>query len=252
MLCVNPYKTGKEEFGCGKCLPCRFAKRRVWVGRIMLELQCHRHSCFVTLTYKEAPSGYVEKDVQMFFKRLRRVCGKVRYLLVGEKGSKGGRVHYHLALFGVSAGQYRDIDRCWGLGFTDVGELNSQSAAYIVKYMLKGDASERFVRRSLKPGIGGLVVGEVSARMAPLLESGVLEDVPTGIRSSGRIFPMSGYVRRKVRLKVGRSHVTPQSVRLAQQAEYAAKCPVLREKERENAYVSALGRLSIMKSKEKL
>lgn len=252
MLCIAPYKTGKEEFGCGKCLPCKFAKRRVWVGRVMLELHCHRHSCFVTLTYKEAPDGFSEEDVRLFFKRLRRRRGAVRYLLVGEKGSKGGRVHYHVALFGVSVTERANIDKCWGLGFVDVGELNAKSAAYLVKYMLKGEDHESFRRMSLKPGIGGLAVGTVAAHLAPLLASGVIDDVPPGVRCGERIFPMSRYVRSKVRVGLGRDGTTPASVRAVAQAEYAAEDGSLRERKRLNSYETALCRLAILRSKEKL
>lgn len=256
MLCINPYKTGKEEFGCGKCLPCKFTKRRVWVGRIVVESLCHRHSCFVTLTYKDAPDEFSDSDVRLFFKRLRRSVGNVRYLLVGEKGSRSGRIHYHVALFGVSIAQSATLRRCWKEGFIDVGELNAGSAAYLVKYMLKSDSGEVFRRMSLKPGIGAgpdkKMVKSLGAQLGPLLHEGRIEDVPPSIRVGSRMYPVSRYVRAKVREKVGRSPLTPQSVRSTQQDEYASQCPVHRERVRENGYTSALCRLEIMKSKEKL
>lgn len=253
MLCIAPFKTGKEEFGCGKCVTCKFAKRRTMVGRIMLELACHKASCFATLTYKEAPSGYVESDVRLFFKRLRRKVAGVRYLLVGERGSRSGRVHYHVALFGVSISQSAVLRECWNAGFVDVGELNEASAAYLVKYMLKSNGDEKpFRRMSLKPGIGGLVVKQLAGQLAPLFSMEVIKDVPVALRSAGRMYPISGYVRRKVRVECGMPHTTPSAVRAISQAEYAAECPVSRENRRVNGYESALGRMAIMKSKEKL
>lgn len=250
MLCVNPYRTGKEEFGCGKCLPCRFTKRRVWVGRIMLELQAHRHSAFVTLTYKDAPDDFSEHDVRLCLKALRRRYGRIRYLLVGERGTKGGRVHYHMALFGVSPTESRGIGRCWSRGFVDVGELNSASAHYLVKYLLKD--GERFRRMSLKPGIGGLLVNQIGARLEPHFRSGGIEDVPPSIRVAGREVPVGRYVRKKVRAMLGRDERTPVSVRLRQQEDYGLQDSAVRECKRENTYLSALQRLEIMKTKEKL
>lgn len=250
MLCVNPYRTGKEEFGCGKCLPCKFARRRVWVGRIMLELQAHKSSCFVTLTYKEAPDDFNSDDVRLFLKELRRKHGRARYLLVGERGAKSGRIHYHVALFGVSPTERGIIARSWKRGFVDVGELNSRSAHYLVKYLLKD--GESFRRMSLKPGIGGLLVDQIGARVGPLLASEVIEDVPTSIRVANRMVPIGRYVRKKVREKVGRSGLTPQSVRELQRAEYALQDAAVRECKRENGYLSCLGRLEVMKTKEKL
>lgn len=253
MLCVNPYRTGKEEFGCGKCLPCKFAKRRVWIGRMMLELHCHAASCFVTLTYKDEPNEFEPDHLRVLFKQLRRRRGPFRYLAVGERGKASGRRHYHVALFGVSMAESFAVRECWVHGFVDVGELNSRSSAYLVKYLLKDYGDEKpFRRMSLKPGIGGLAVGRLAAGLAPLLSSEVIEDVPPAIRVAARKFPLGSYVRKKVRVLSGRDPHTPALVRAQHQEEYKAKCPLQRERERENGYVSALCRLEILKSKEKL
>lgn len=245
MLCVNPFRTEGEEFGCGKCLPCRFKRRRTWVGRMQLESLLHRHSCFVTLTYKEAPDGFRKEDVQSYVRALRKRGVRLRYFGVGERGSRGGRVHWHVAMFGVSAAQQDVLRKCWHHGFVDIGEFNGKVAHYIAKYICKGGDCARI--SSLKPGIGA----DFAPRMAALLP-GSIEDVPPGIRVSGRIVPVSRYVRNRVRQAMGRSEGTPSSVREKQKGEYLAGDSALRERQRENGYLSAVVRLDIMKSKEKL
>lgn len=103
------------------------------------------------------------KDVQLFLKRLRKKVGKVRFYMCGEYGSrcihdldvdvyphdtcKVGRPHYHLCLFGfapplgepVTNNVYACpfLDDIWKHGFTSVGELTFQSAAYVARYVLK-------------------------------------------------------------------------------------------------------------------
>lgn len=249
MLCVNPYRTGKEEFGCGKCLPCRFSKRRMWVGRMLLESRLHRHSCFVTLTYKRCPDGLRKEDFQRFVRALRKRGLHCRYLAVGEFGTRSGRPHFHAVLFGVSIAQGAVLRRCWDHGFIDVGEFNGRTASYVAKYLCKSyDKGEPpVVLRSLKPGIGG----DFAPRLAGVLP-GRLSDVPAGIRVDGRIVAVGRYVRKKVRVLLGREGTTPVSERERMRAEYAAEDSLVREARRENQYLSALARLEIMRSKEKL
>ena len=42
------------EIPCGKCSGCRLQRSREWANRCMLELEYHKSSYFVTLTYDEA------------------------------------------------------------------------------------------------------------------------------------------------------------------------------------------------------
>ena len=46
------------EIPCGKCSGCRLQKSREWANRCMLELQYHKSSYFVTLTYDEEHVPY--------------------------------------------------------------------------------------------------------------------------------------------------------------------------------------------------
>lgn len=153
----------------------------------------HRRNCFITLTYNDAhlprPGTLVPKHLQEFFKRARHVLGRFRYFAVGEYGEENWRPHYHALIFGADlpdripfkrrGGIQVDVsptlDRIWKKGFTTVGELTEQSAAYCARYTLKkvgGEQAEfyyseldpytgelvpierEFARMSLKPGIG--------------------------------------------------------------------------------------------------
>lgn len=108
------------ELPCGRCQGCRLDKSRAWADRCLLELQYHKHSVFVTLTYNDI---YVPKSVyygsdgesehmsytlrkrhfQLFMKRLRKAFSgqKIRYFAAGEYGETTSRPHYHAILFGL-------------------------------------------------------------------------------------------------------------------------------------------------------
>lgn len=103
---------------CGQCIGCRLDRSRDWANRCMLELQYHRSAYFVTLTYNDehVPRSYysdpetgeafesltlVPRDLQLFFKRLRKKVGKIRYFACGEYGDQTMRPHYHAIIFGL-------------------------------------------------------------------------------------------------------------------------------------------------------
>ncbi|AXH73142.1 MAG: replication initiator protein [Microviridae sp.] len=162
-------------------------RSRQWAVRILHEAQLHDESCFVTLTYRDAPFSLEYRDFQLFLKRLRKEFSPrtIRFFMCGEYGGRFGRPHFHACLFGVSfrdrvfhsvspSGErlYRSpiLESLWTLGFSSVGELTSRSAAYVARYCTKkvaGQASARlrvdsstgeiqvpeFNRMSLRPGI---------------------------------------------------------------------------------------------------
>lgn len=110
-------------------------------------------------------------DVQLFMKRLRKRIGKVRFFACGEYGSKGGRPHYHLLLFGWSPSDrrlwrrsgsghlvYRSalLEEIWPFGHCEVGDVTQQSAGYVARYALKkvnGAAADEHYRR-VNPATG--------------------------------------------------------------------------------------------------
>lgn len=109
------------EIPCGQCIGCRLDYSRQWADRCMLELQEHKSSYFVTLTYdndhvpwscsSDPETGEVTQDVmtlckrdfQLFMKRLRKALPdqRLRFFAAGEYGSESFRPHYHAIIFGL-------------------------------------------------------------------------------------------------------------------------------------------------------
>lgn len=160
--------------------------------RSMHEKQLHEDNSFITCTYKELPPGgtLIPEDFTKFLKRLRkrRPARSVHYLMCGEYGEQKRRPHYHALLFGVRFpdqqpyGQSSDgsilytsaeLSDLWPGGFSTVGEITFESAAYVARYAMKklsfygerayehidpetGEVSPlqaEYVRMSLKPAI---------------------------------------------------------------------------------------------------
>jgi len=181
---------------CGQCIGCRLERSRQWAIRCMHEAQMHTQNCFITLTYNDdhLPSdrSLHYRDFQLFIKRLRkRYPGrKIRYYMAGEYGENFGRPHFHACLFGIdfddkklwkrtSANSMlytsRDLEILWPFGYSSVGDVTFESAAYVARYIMKkvtgknakehyteidldsGEITTRkpeFTKMSLKPGIG--------------------------------------------------------------------------------------------------
>lgn len=88
---------------CGKCIECERQRANDFARRCVDEASLYKDCCVVTLTYNSdhLPDGesLCRRDVQLFLKRLRK-RHDVRYFGCGEYGSKKGRPHYHLLIFG--------------------------------------------------------------------------------------------------------------------------------------------------------
>lgn len=122
------------------------------------------------------------EDTQNFFKRLRNHVIKneyknmkewinpvtlkkekpIRYFLCGEYGPKGGRPHYHCAIFNWKPDDMKfykfnkngdalytsdTLNEIWGHGFVVIGMLTQKSACYIARYTQKkaGQKSENTI-----------------------------------------------------------------------------------------------------------
>lgn len=172
----------------------------------------HDFSSFITLTYDNEhvpPDKSLRyEDYQLFMKRLRTRVTRarnlnvvadntvlrdetsgVRFYMCGEYGGEYGRPHFHACLFGVyfpdrvlwkrmpsGASLFRseELASLWPYGFSSVGDVTFESAAYVARYVMKkitGEAASEhykfvddngevfwrtpeFTRMSLKPGIG--------------------------------------------------------------------------------------------------
>lgn len=135
---------------CGKCGFCLQSKRSQWMFRIFWEMHHQMHpGWFVTLTYNEK---YVKRtadnrlslrftDVQKFIKKLRKAKYYVKYICVGEYGSKTNRPHYHLLLWTDCL--VESLESFWSngkgerLGNIHLGRITMQSAMYTLKYIIQ-------------------------------------------------------------------------------------------------------------------
>lgn len=173
------------EVGCGQCLGCRLEYSRQWAVRCYHEASLYEDNSYITLTYNDAnlPSdGSVSvREAQLFMKRLRKRAGrKVRFFLCGEYGEKSWRPHYHALLFGFDFSDKKlwkynyhkqplytseFLEDLWPFGFSSIGAVSFQSAAYVARYITKkvyGEAAAdhykgrhpEFLNKSTNPGLG--------------------------------------------------------------------------------------------------
>lgn len=146
----------KVEVSCGQCIGCRLDKSRDWAIRCVHEAQMHEDNCFITLTYNNEnlpTDGSLDKThFQKFMKRLRKKTKhKIRYYHCGEYGENLQRPHYHACLFGHAFEDQlyhtekngnilytsEQLQLTWGKGFTTVGQMNFETAAYTARYCMK-------------------------------------------------------------------------------------------------------------------
>lgn len=141
------------------------SRARAWATRCVHEATQWKESCFITLTYKEAPphNSLNPEDTRNFIRRFRDTFKKpFKYFLVGEYGDNFDRPHYHALIFGTDFGYGNhhsktkeiitsnlqllhdtnalscpELNKIWGHGFTSVGELTFDSAAYCAQYAMK-------------------------------------------------------------------------------------------------------------------
>lgn len=135
---------------CGKCIGCRLEQARQAAVRCMHEASLHEHNTFLTLTYGEkCPLSLVPRDLQLFWKRLRRAGNKISYFASGEYGEKNGRPHYHAIVFGYwpKDAKYHkrsngmpiyasdSLNKIWGHGYAYSGTVTFESACYVAGYV---------------------------------------------------------------------------------------------------------------------
>lgn len=153
------------QLPCGKCVGCAADKALVWSIRMYHEAQQHEQNCFLTLTYAQAPPAINKRDLQLFFKRLRKLSS-LRYFACGEYGTKTHRPHYHAVIFGrdwlersspINEKLYThpEILNAWGHGLVSIGTVTIASCMYVAGYATKklGD-KDTFTLMSRRPGIG--------------------------------------------------------------------------------------------------
>lgn len=179
---------------CGQCTGCRISRSKMWAARCIHEASLYENNAFITLTYHDSqlPEGgtLVLRHFQLFMKRLRKKYGSgIRFFHCGEYGDKLGRPHYHALLFnhdfadkvlwkkenGIPLYLSADLTELWPMGFSTVGAVTYETAAYTARYIMKkisgpiaelhyenideitGQIVQRtpeYITMSRKPGIG--------------------------------------------------------------------------------------------------
>ncbi|QXN75165.1 replication initiator protein [Microvirus mar34] len=185
------YKKGVKFFDCGACPECLHKRAGTWALRAVYESMAQKENCMITLTYDnfvrdkrgniigETPVNPDLKvnirDIQLFFKRLRKWLSKTygkscKYLCSAEYGSRTHRAHYHCILFGVKFPDlvyYKKSKRgniiymshilteLWGHGICTVDSNNVKAsiARYCTKYCAKSRSDETFMLTSHSIGL---------------------------------------------------------------------------------------------------
>lgn len=221
MLCINPFRPRKGvEYGCGQCRVCRVNRSRMWTGRLLLESVCHPVSTFATFTYSPEHQP-LEGLSNLHWRELSWQIG-FRYFGVGEYGDRFGRPHYHMVLFGLDplAGMPYLQSR-WPYGFVHAVPFSGPLAAYLARYTTKKylqprsfDGNPEFQRMSRRPAIGAPALGAVfdwmtsSAGAAFVARNG---DVPSVMKSSGKVYPLGRTLVLKLREAAGLGTSIPET-----------------------------------------
>lgn len=169
MTCFSPYfgqVAGSPlpvPFPCGKCLACRESQASVWKLRCQFEaVECDTFA-FVTLTYADEHLPYgrslCPSHLSSFIKRLRKSLDyPIRYFACGEYGSKFGRPHYHLIIFGLQKQDYHKVRDNWHFANltrysrgVDVQEGHLESLGYVAGYVGKKLAVKEYHNKCLEP-----------------------------------------------------------------------------------------------------
>lgn len=176
------YEDLEVKVPCGQCVGCRLDRSRQWAIRCIHEASLHSQNCFITLTYDDShltTSSLVPRDFVLFMKRLRKMYGNgIRFFHCGEYGSLNQRPHHHAILFnfdfpdrelwsvkrGFRLDRSASLEDLWPYGFSTIGSVTFESAAYVARYIMKkvtGDLAvehyqgrvPEYVTMSRRPGI---------------------------------------------------------------------------------------------------
>lgn len=169
----TPFKDKVIIIPCGKCPGCKIDHANEFATRVCMEIKNSKKNAFLTLTYNNEnlpeKRSLVKKDLQKFWKRLRKSGEKVRYLCSGEYGPRTSRPHYHAVVLNYwpeDAKTYKPnitgdmlytsekLNKIWGKGYVIVGRVNYETAAYVARYVYKkafGLNKEYFKKKKKEP-----------------------------------------------------------------------------------------------------
>lgn len=114
IMCSNVQNHDGKTFACRACNDCITARKNDWVARAMAEKAMSSETLVLMLSYRNNGDGSLPfqarafnyNDVRGFLKHLREVYfrkygarNEIRFIVAGERGSRRGRVHWHMILF---------------------------------------------------------------------------------------------------------------------------------------------------------
>lgn len=137
----------------------------------MCEAQLHDSNSFITLTYRDERFSLDYTDFQLFMKRLRARFPRavIRFYMCGEYGELNSRPHFHACLFGfqfpdlvylrstdTGSKLYRSpiLEELWPFGFSSVGDVTFESAAYVARYVMKKVSGSETHHEIIDPDTG--------------------------------------------------------------------------------------------------
>jgi len=147
---------------CGKCIGCRLEHSKKWAIRCVHEAEMHEENSFITLTYDDEHLdknvSLNKRDFVLFMKKLRKESyRKLKFFHCGEYGEKGARPHHHACIFGfsfydrelwtvkngVKLYTSKLLQRLWPYGYSTIGDVTFESAAYVARYIMKKVTGEK-------------------------------------------------------------------------------------------------------------
>lgn len=176
------YEDLEVQIPCGQCVGCRLDRSRQWAIRCVHEASLYKDNCFLTLTFDDEhlrSNSLYPRDFTLFMKRLRKMYGAgIRFFHCGEYGSINKRPHHHAIIFnfdfpdkifwkpnnGYPIYRSPSLEELWPFGYSSIGAVTFESAAYVARYIMKkitGDDAvshykgiiPEYVTMSRRPGI---------------------------------------------------------------------------------------------------
>jgi len=284
-----PYE--KISLPCSNCIGCRIDRSKQWALRCVHEASLFENNCFITLTFNDEnlnPYRNLDhRDFQKFIKRLRKKynglspvhseTGKssypIRYFHCGEYGSDLMRPHHHACLFnfdfldkkpwsnskGITLYRSESLEKLWPFGYSAIGSVTYQSAAYIARYITKkinGPAGEEhyqqidfdtgevfykkpeYISMSRRPGIGARWFGQFKTDLYPkdfVTHKGVKQKVPKFYDNLYDVMAPTAMeqikYKRKLAILARKSDNTYQRLRSREQVQLAKAFKLVREYE---------------------
>lgn len=173
---------------------------------------------------------------EKFLKSLRRryTQNNIRYYGCGEYGERSGRPHFHYILHGFPAcsgsrchhpsGKFtceacNVVRAAWKKGHIYLGEATKDSIAYVANYITKGWTQLNDYTSPLldgrvpedhrcSGGLGGTAIDKIAEDFINNIDFsesflGTEGDVPSVLKTDGRLYPIGRYLKSRFRKKLG-------------------------------------------------